>query len=154
MDFFGAKAVEFTADLSAWDKLQLGWLDYEAVGYKQSKKLDLGPQEWNSDKAQGAVVVLPKKPVAESNGPAPTGTKQFWSGSGNNLENAMTTAIDLTGNEIRRLINVLLIRPTRSLTYRLRWSHWRRRHQHAPDEPTTPAASASISAGATATALR
>jgi SRSO17 transposase len=37
--------------------------------------------------------------------------------------------IDLTVNEIRRLINVLLIRPTRSITYRLRWSRWRRRHQ-------------------------
>lgn len=37
--------------------------------------------------------------------------------------------IDLTVNEIRRLINVLLIRPTRSITYRLRWSNWRRRHQ-------------------------
>ncbi|BEL05690.1 IS701 family transposase [Actinoplanes sichuanensis] len=37
--------------------------------------------------------------------------------------------IDLTVNEIRRLINVLLIRPTRSIAYRLRWSNWRRRHQ-------------------------
>jgi SRSO17 transposase len=37
--------------------------------------------------------------------------------------------IELTVNEIRRLINVLLIRPTRSITYRLRWSRWRRRHQ-------------------------
>jgi hypothetical protein len=31
-------------------------------------------------------------------------------------------------NEIHRLINVLLIRPTRSIAYRLRWSNWRRRH--------------------------
>jgi anti-sigma-K factor RskA len=37
--------------------------------------------------------------------------------------------IDLTVNEIRHLINVLLIRPTRSITHRLRWSRWRRRHQ-------------------------
>jgi anti-sigma-K factor RskA len=37
--------------------------------------------------------------------------------------------IQLTVNEIRRLINVLLIQPTRSITYRLRWSNWRRRHQ-------------------------
>jgi SRSO17 transposase len=37
--------------------------------------------------------------------------------------------IELTVNEIRRLINVLLIRPTRSIAYRLRWSNWRRRHQ-------------------------
>jgi hypothetical protein len=37
--------------------------------------------------------------------------------------------VELTVNEIRRLINVLLIRPTRSVTHRLRWSRWRRRHQ-------------------------
>lgn len=37
--------------------------------------------------------------------------------------------IDLTVNEIRWLINILLIRPTRSITHRLRWSYWRRRHQ-------------------------
>jgi hypothetical protein len=37
--------------------------------------------------------------------------------------------IELTVNEIRRLINVLLIQPTRSIAYRLPWSNWRRRHQ-------------------------
>ena len=37
--------------------------------------------------------------------------------------------IELTVNEIRRLINILLIRPARSIAYRLRWSNWRRRHQ-------------------------
>lgn len=42
---------------------------------------------------------------------------------------AQPDMIELTVNEIRRLINVLLIRPTRSIAYRLRWSRWRRRHQ-------------------------
>lgn len=42
---------------------------------------------------------------------------------------AQPDMIDLTVNEIRRLINVLLIRPMRSIAYRLRWSQWRRRHQ-------------------------
>jgi hypothetical protein len=42
--------------------------------------------------------------------------------------------IDLTVNEIRRLINVLLIRPTHSVAYRLRCSHWRRRHQARANE--------------------
>jgi hypothetical protein len=36
--------------------------------------------------------------------------------------------IELAVNEIRPLINVLLIRPTRSIADRLRWSRWRRRH--------------------------
>ena len=47
------------ADLSAWDKLQLGWLDYEVVVPGQNRVLDLGPHEYNSAKAQAAVVVLP-----------------------------------------------------------------------------------------------
>lgn len=37
--------------------------------------------------------------------------------------------IPLTVNEIRRLLNTLIIEPIRDLTHRLRWSHWRRRHQ-------------------------
>jgi len=37
--------------------------------------------------------------------------------------------IRLTVNEIRRLINTLIIEPIRSLAHRLYWSHWRRRHQ-------------------------
>lgn len=42
---------------------------------------------------------------------------------------AQPDMIELTVNEIRRLINVLLIRPTGSIAHRLRWSNWRRRHQ-------------------------
>lgn len=36
--------------------------------------------------------------------------------------------IPLTGNEIRHLF-AALISPVHDLAYRLRWSHWRRRHQ-------------------------
>jgi len=42
---------------------------------------------------------------------------------------AQPDMIELTVNEISRLINILIIRPIRSVTYRLRWSNWRRRHQ-------------------------
>jgi hypothetical protein len=37
--------------------------------------------------------------------------------------------IALTVNEIRRLINLLIIPPIRDLNHRLRWSDWRREHQ-------------------------
>ncbi|GLW30947.1 hypothetical protein Areg01_38870 [Actinoplanes regularis] len=53
--------------------------------------------------------------------------------------------IQLTVNEIRRIINVFPIQATRSVAYRLRWSRWRRRQQARANEPTTPAASASNS---------
>ena len=39
------------------------------------------------------------------------------------------TMIPLTVNEIRRLINTLIIAPVRDLIHRLHWSGWRRRHQ-------------------------
>ncbi|KAA1425488.1 M6 family metalloprotease domain-containing protein [Mumia zhuanghuii] len=84
-------------DLGAWEKLQLGWLDYEVVAATQKKKLELGPQEWNSNKAQGAVVVLPKKQVTRSYGAPASGTKQFFSGAADDLANSMTTELDLTG---------------------------------------------------------
>lgn len=39
------------------------------------------------------------------------------------------TMIELTVNEIRRLINTIIIEPARHLTHRLHWSGWRRQHQ-------------------------
>ncbi|MGC9669325.1 IS701 family transposase [Planosporangium sp. 12N6] len=40
-----------------------------------------------------------------------------------------TGLIKPTVNEVRRLINTFLIRPSRDLAHRLHWSHWRPRHQ-------------------------
>jgi immune inhibitor A len=84
-------------DLGAWEKLQLGWLDYEALSTHQKKTVELGPQEYNTKKAQGAVVVLPKKNVTTDNGAPASGEKQFFSGSGDDLANSMTRDVDLTG---------------------------------------------------------
>jgi hypothetical protein len=38
--------------------------------------------------------------------------------------------IPLTRNEISHLLATLIIWPLRGLWHRLRWSGWRRRHQH------------------------
>ena len=38
--------------------------------------------------------------------------------------------IALTCNKIHRLFNTLIAEPIRDLRHRLRWSLWRRRHQH------------------------
>lgn len=84
-------------DLGAWNKLQLGWLDYEVIGAKEKRTLELGPQEYNTDKAQGAVVVLPDKQVTVDNGAPASGENQFWSTKGDNLNSSMTTDLDLTG---------------------------------------------------------
>ncbi len=53
-------------DLGAWNKLQLGWLDYEIVVAGQKRTLKLGPEEYNTAKPQAAVVVLPEKEVTST----------------------------------------------------------------------------------------
>jgi immune inhibitor A len=84
-------------DLGAWNKLQLGWLDYETIVAGQKKTLNLGPEEYNSAKAQAALVVLPDKKVTTQLGAPFAGTKQFFSGNADGLNNSMSKAIDLTG---------------------------------------------------------
>ncbi len=84
-------------DLSAWDKLQLGWLDYEIVVAGQNRTLNLGPHEYNSAKPQAAVVVLPRKTVTFEYGDPFAGENMWWSTSGDNLNTTMTRDVDLTG---------------------------------------------------------
>ena len=83
------------ADLSAWDKLQLGWFDYEIVKAGQKTTVDLGPHEYNSKKAQGAVVVLPKKQVSTPMPTPPAGAMQWWSGKGDDLNNTLSRQLTL-----------------------------------------------------------
>ena len=80
------------ADLGVWDKLQLGWLDYETVVAGQNRTIDLGPHEYNSNKAQGVAVVLPDKQVSTTLPTPPEGSKQWFSGSGDGYESSMTRA--------------------------------------------------------------
>ena len=84
-------------DLGAWDKLQLGWLDYEIVVAGQDKRLELGPGAYNTAKAQGAVVVLPDKTKSDNYGTPFAGTRMWWSDKGDNLDTSLTRSVDLTG---------------------------------------------------------
>jgi len=87
----GARA----ADLGAWDKLQLGWLDFTTVKTGQTKLVDLRPHEYNSKKDQAVVVNLPKKKVVTELATPPEGTKSWYSGSGNLLDNSLTRSVTL-----------------------------------------------------------
>ncbi|MEU8084565.1 immune inhibitor A domain-containing protein [Micromonospora sp. NPDC049101] len=84
-------------DLGAWNKFQLGWLDYEVVVAGQDKKLELGPQEYNSKEAQAVVVVLPKREYTFNYGAPVEGSKQYFSGNEDDLDSSMTRTFDLTG---------------------------------------------------------
>jgi immune inhibitor A len=97
------------ADLGAWDKLQLGWFDYEIAVAGQSRTLDLGPHEYNSAKPQGVVVVLPKKAVTRQYGAPAAGTMQWYSGTGNNYDATLTRQVTLPAGSA-------------SLAFKARWN--------------------------------
>ena len=98
------------ADLGAWDKLQLGWLDYEVVPAGTARTLDIGPHEYNSAKPQGVVVPLGKtrKVVTDYGAPA-EGTKQWWSDTGDDLENTLSRQVTLPAG-------------TATLTFQAKWN--------------------------------
>ncbi len=83
------------ADLGAWDKLQLGWLDYEVVPAGTNRTLVLGPHEYNSAKAQAVVVPLPPKEVSTELAEPVEGERTWWSGSGDDLSNSVGREVTL-----------------------------------------------------------
>jgi immune inhibitor A len=83
------------ADLGPWEKLQLGWLDYEVIPSGQTRTLNLGPHEYNTRLPQGVVVPLPKRAHEITFGAPAEGESQYWSDTGNDLENTMSTTLDL-----------------------------------------------------------
>ena len=82
--------------MNAWDKLQLGWLDYTAVGPggKQTS-LKLGPSEATTKQDQAVIVVLPEKPVDFDFGAPAAGSKFYYSGSADDLDTTMTRSVTL-----------------------------------------------------------
>jgi len=83
--------------MGAWDKFQLGWLDYDVVRSGRSSTHTLRPgQQVHGTNPNGLVVLLPDKPVTFQYG-APCGDcgeKFFYSDKGNDLDNTMTRAVD------------------------------------------------------------
>lgn len=86
---------EKPGDIGAWQKLQLGWLDYETVTAGQKKSLTLGPEEYNTTKPQAAVVVLPKKTETITLPTPPSGEFEWSSGAGDDLRNTLTREVTL-----------------------------------------------------------
>ncbi|MDJ0323978.1 immune inhibitor A [Cryobacterium sp. PH31-AA6] len=86
---------EKPGDIGAWEKLQLGWLDYDVVQAGEKKTLQLGPEEYNSVQPQAAVVVLPKKTVTNTLVSPAAGTYEWWSGQGDNLGQTLARRVTL-----------------------------------------------------------
>jgi immune inhibitor A len=84
--------------MGAWEKLQLGWLDYKTVNYGEDATVKLG----SADKAsktnyQALVVNLPDKTVKTDYNTPHSGATEWWGGSDDSLNNTLGRSIDLTG---------------------------------------------------------
>ncbi|MFD1661974.1 immune inhibitor A domain-containing protein [Streptomyces caeni] len=84
-------------DLTAWDKLQLGWLNYRTVASGTRSLTRVGYSEYNTKNPQALIVTLPEKTVTTDLVTPASGSYQWWSGSGNGLNNTLTRDVDLTG---------------------------------------------------------
>ncbi|MEU8968708.1 immune inhibitor A domain-containing protein [Streptomyces monashensis] len=94
----GKEAIgDLPGDLNAWDKLQLGWLNYDTAKAGVSSWHKLGYAEYNTKYRQAVVVSLPDKAVTTEVVTPAQGAAQWWSGSGDNLKNTLTRSVDLTG---------------------------------------------------------
>jgi immune inhibitor A len=84
--------------MGAWEKLQLGWLDFKTVNYGEDATVKLG----SADKAsktnyQALVVNLPDKTVKTDYNTPHSGATEWWGGADDSLNNTLTRSIDLTG---------------------------------------------------------
>lgn len=89
-----------SSHMGAWEKFQLGWLNYEiaVAGTKSVHKL--GPMEFNTKQAQGLFVILPKKSVTTTIGTPYAGANFYYSGAGDDLDNSMTKSISLPAGAV------------------------------------------------------
>ncbi|MGI5375779.1 immune inhibitor A domain-containing protein [Streptomyces sp. CA-251387] len=94
---------DLPGDMTAWDKLQLGWLNYDKAKAATESEHKLGVAEYNTRHKQALVVELPKKKVTTPIVEPAQGATQWWSGSGDNLANTLTRSVDLTGKSAASL---------------------------------------------------
>jgi immune inhibitor A len=95
-DGIGSKPIH----MSAYEKLFLGWSNYQVVNYDQKADIKLGPAEYNTKWAQQLVVLLPDKDVTSFIGSPFSGGYFYHSGAGNDLDNTMTRSVTLPAGAV------------------------------------------------------
>ena len=92
--------------MGAWEKFQLGWLNYEVAFAGAKSEHKLGPAETNTKQAQGLFVVLPDKEVETLIGSPYDGQYFYYSSAGNDLDNFMYRTFDLAaGSSLNAMVN-------------------------------------------------
>ncbi len=92
--------------LGAWEKLQLGWLNYATAVPGATGTVVIGPAEYNSSAAQALRVDLPDKLVEWDIAAPYAGTYFYYSDKGDNLRNEMTKPFTLgAGASLDAMVN-------------------------------------------------
>ncbi|MFI5986941.1 immune inhibitor A domain-containing protein [Streptomyces sp. NPDC051555] len=86
----------FPGDLDAWSKLQLGWLEYTEADAGRRTKAVLGVSGYNTDDPQALLVHLPPSVTRTELADPYEGAAQWWSGTGDFMDNTLTRSVDLT----------------------------------------------------------
>ncbi|MGW5675559.1 immune inhibitor A domain-containing protein [Streptomyces sp. NPDC003860] len=94
---------DLPGDMTAWDKLQLGWLNYTKAKAATDSTHTLGVSAYNTKRPQALVVELPKKPGTTPVVKPAEGNLQWWSDMGDDLRNTLTRSVDLTGKSTASL---------------------------------------------------
>jgi immune inhibitor A len=85
-------------NMGAWEKLQLGWLDYQQVDHGFDRDVKIGPADRDSKTLPQALLVnLPDKTVTTSYNTPHSGSFEWWGGSADGLNTTLSRPIDLTG---------------------------------------------------------
>lgn len=93
--------------MGAWEKFQLGWLNYDVAFAGSNSAHKLGPAEANTKQAQTLFVVLPDKAVESQIATPYSGEYFYYSGADDNLDNTMSKAVTLTaGSSLTAKANV------------------------------------------------
>jgi immune inhibitor A len=81
--------------LSAWDKLQLGWLDYDVSYFGEDGTFTVAAAQAAGEQPRAVAVVLPEKRVIYQFGVPPEGTHAWWGGRGNDLHTSLIRFLTL-----------------------------------------------------------
>ncbi|WP_243074297.1 immune inhibitor A domain-containing protein [Microbacterium sp. SS28] len=83
--------------MGPWEKLQLGWLDYDVVDPGESGSFTLSPAALQvSDQSQALVVDVPDEAVTTDYA-TPAGGHAWWTSSADDLNTTLTRTLNLTG---------------------------------------------------------
>ncbi|MGY1734924.1 immune inhibitor A domain-containing protein [Geodermatophilus sp. SYSU D00684] len=100
-DGIGTKPIH----MGAWEKLQLGWLDYEVVAPGARADTRLGPSTSTTKQAQALIVVLPEREVTTTVGTPFEGSDFWYSGQGDDLDHSMLTALPAGAGTLTAKVN-------------------------------------------------